>query len=312
MTTAIVWSDRYVDHDTGDHPESPQRILAIERALRAAGMFDDRAVLAPQPIALEAVLAVHNERVVERVRTTCERGGGWLDHDTVVSPESFDVALLAAGGAVRAVDAVLDGLAPAAFALVRPPGHHAEPLRSMGFCLFNSIAIAARHAQQRTDNGRVAIVDWDVHHGNGTQAIFWSDPSVLFVSMHQYPFYPGTGAASERGVGAGLGTTVNVPLPAGSGDDVYRSAFETVVAPAVRAFAPDLLLVSAGFDAHMDDPLAMMRMTTDGFAALGRGVRDLAAKCCAGRLVLVLEGGYNLKALGDGVVAVVRELDAGT
>jgi acetoin utilization deacetylase AcuC-like enzyme len=310
MNTAIVWSDRYAEHDTGDHPESPERLFALERALRAAGMFADRPILAPQPAAVETILGVHRQPVVERIQRACEQGGGWIEQDTVVSADSFDVALLAVGGALRAVDAVLDGESRAAFSLARPPGHHAEPARSMGFCLFNSIALAARHAQTREGVERVAIFDWDVHHGNGTQAVFWSDPDVLFVSMHQYPFYPGTGSAAERGAGDGLGTTLNLPLPAGSGDDAYLSIFTESVAPAIRAFEPDMLLVSAGFDPHVADPLAMMRVTTPGFAALARGVRDLAGECCDGRLVLVLEGGYNLKALGDGVVAVLRELDA--
>jgi acetoin utilization deacetylase AcuC-like enzyme len=281
----------------------------LERALRAAGMFDDRTVIAPQPATEEAIVGVHSAAVVRRVRETAAAGGAWLDPDTFVSTDSFDVGLLAVGGACAAVDAVMSGASRRAFALVRPPGHHAEPLRSMGFCLFNNVAIAARRAQIQYDIERVAIIDWDVHHGNGTQAIFWSDPSVLFISLHQYPFYPGTGSAAERGVGAGEGTTVNLPLPAGSGDEAYLQAFSSIVEPSVRAFAPDLVMVSAGFDAHADDPLAMMRMSTSGFVALARGVAKLADEVSEGRLVLVLEGGYNLSALGESVVAVLRELD---
>jgi acetoin utilization deacetylase AcuC-like enzyme len=312
MNTAIVWSDDYLDHETGSHPESPERIIALRQALQAEGMFEDRLVLAPQPVELDAVLAVHSAAVVERVRRVANQGGGWLDPDTFVSASSYEVALLAVGGACRAVDAVMTGEAPRAFALPRPPGHHAEPDRSMGFCLFNSIAIAARHAQRAYGLARIAIVDWDVHHGNGTQAVFWRDPSVLFISLHEYPFYPGTGAAGERGAGPGEGLTINIPLAAGGGDDVYVTQFDEIVIPALRAFAPELLLVSAGFDPHRDDPLALMQKTTDGFATLAGKLRDAADELCEGRLVAVLEGGYNLRALGESAVATLRAFDAPT
>jgi acetoin utilization deacetylase AcuC-like enzyme len=308
--TALVWSSAYTRHATGSHPESPERIRALERALRAAGMFEDRLVLEPVPAALESVLAVHTPAVIDLIQRAAHQGGAWLDPDTFVSADSYDVALLAAGGACRAVDAVLDGEAPRAFALVRPPGHHAEPDAPMGFCLFNNIAVAAEHALGAHGLERVAIVDWDVHHGNGTQAAFWRDPRVLFVSLHQYPFYPGTGSGAERGAGAGEGYTLNLPLAAGGGEEVYVTAFEDAVLPAVRAYAPELLLVSAGFDAHASDPLAMMRMSTEGYARLATMLRDVAREVCSGRLVLVLEGGYNLTALGDGVVATLRALDA--
>ena len=307
-TTSLIWSTEYQRHDTGSHPESPERIGALERALAEAGMFEDRKVYAPQPAPVEAVTAVHSPAMVERVRRASENGGARMDPETFVSPDSYEVALLAAGGAMQAVDLVLEGDAQRAFALVRPPGHHAEPNRAMGFCLFNNVAVAARDAIERHGLERVAIIDWDVHHGNGTQAIFWEDQAVLFVSLHQYPFYPGSGARHERGGGAGEGFTVNVPLPAGSGDDAYRAAFSDVVVPAVAAFDPQLIIVSAGFDAHRDDPLAQMRLSTNAFSEMAGVTHDLAKQYCDGRLVLVLEGGYNLTALGESVVAVLDTL----
>jgi acetoin utilization deacetylase AcuC-like enzyme len=310
--TALIWSDRFRLHDTAGYPEAPERIDALRGALEAAGMFAERLVLVPEPVGLESVMLVHAPDVAELAQRAAAQGPALLDADTVVSPGSYEVALLAAGAACLAVDTVVAGAAPRAFALVRPPGHHAEPERSMGFCLFNNIAIAARHAQTRHGLERIAIVDWDVHHGNGTQAAFWTDPSVLFVSTHQYPFYPGSGAAAERGADAGLGFTLNLPLRAGSDDAIYTAAFEEHVLPALDAFAPQLILVSAGFDAHRADPLAMMRMTTEGFAQLTRLVQSAAERLCGGRMALVLEGGYNLEALGASVVAVVRALDAPT
>ena len=307
--TALIWSERFCLHDTAGYPESPGRIGALRRALTAAGMFDDRLVLEPQPVTLDALAAVHLPALVELVRRAAEQGPALLDADTVVSPGSYEVALLAAGAACAAVETVLSGAAPRAFALGRPPGHHAEPNRAMGFCLFNNVAIGARYLQRRFGIRRVLVVDWDVHHGNGTEATFWSDPSVLFTSTHQYPFYPGTGAAGDRGAGPGDGYTLNVPLPAGAGDERYLAAFEEQLLPALWSFEPQLVLISAGFDAHQDDPLAMMRMTTRGFARLAALVQAVAEECCDGRVALVLEGGYNLDALGASVVAVVRALD---
>ena len=285
--------------------------MALERALSAAGMFDDRAVHAPVAAEIEAITAVHNPALVERVQRTAANGGAWMDPDTYVSAASYDVALLAAGAAVQAVDIVMSGDQRRVFSLGRPPGHHAERNREMGFCLFNNVAVAARHAIDQYGLSRIAIVDWDVHHGNGTQAIFWEDPNVLFMSLHQYPFFPGTGAHTERGVGRGEGYTFNIPLPAGSGDDLYQQAFTDLVRPALDAFQPELILVSAGFDAHRSDPLAQMQVSTECFAMMADTLNQAALQWCAGRLVLVLEGGYNLQALGDSVVTVINALDAG-
>jgi acetoin utilization deacetylase AcuC-like enzyme len=251
----------------------------------------------------DQILAVHSRPHLEFVRRVCESGGGMLDAgDTLVVPESFAAAQRAAGAVTAAVDAVLGNKARAAFCAVRPPGHHAESGQPMGFCLFNSVAIAARHAQQRHGVSKVAILDWDVHHGNGTQEIFYEDPSVFYISLHQYPFYPGTGARNERGKGDGEGYTLNFPLPAGSGEKAYFPLFEKEIVPALERYKTDLLIISAGFDAHRDDPLAGMELTEQSFAEMTRFVRNVAP------IVSVLEGGYNLEALARSVEAHVRAL----
>ncbi|MCS6863183.1 MAG: histone deacetylase, partial [Abditibacteriales bacterium] len=238
-----------------------------------------------------------------------ESGGGMMTADTPVSAESYAVALLAVGGALRAVDAVMSGEADNAFVLVRPPGHHALPQSGMGFCLFNNVAIAARYAQQTYGVSKVCIVDWDVHHGNGTQEAFYTDPSVLFFSIHQYPWYPWHwGAADERGEGAGVGFNVNVPMRAGSTDWEYRQALEETLEPCVNDFQPDLMLVSAGYDAHIADPLGRMKLTVEGFYEMTRIVKALAAQHCNGRLVAVLEGGYNVQSLAESVATTLNEM----
>ncbi|WP_038038588.1 histone deacetylase [Thermorudis peleae] len=307
--TALILSDDFLRHETGDHPESPSRLIAIRQGLQQAGMLADRPVWEPQPASLELVTAIHRPEYVSMVERLALLGGGWLDADTVVCPVSYPVALLAAGAAVQAVDAVMAGQAPRVFAFVRPPGHHAEPGRGMGFCLFNNIAIAAWHALHAYRLQRVAILDWDVHHGNGTQAAFYDTDRVLFISLHQWPLYPGTGRASETGRGEGLGFTLNLPLLPGTGDARYLALFDETIEPRLLDYRPELLLVSAGYDAHWQDPLADMRVTEQGFAAMAARVRRWADTLCAGRLVLVLEGGYNLAALAASVVATLQALD---
>ncbi|HEY7620202.1 MAG TPA: histone deacetylase [Solirubrobacteraceae bacterium] len=276
------------EHDTGAHPERIARIVAIERALHERGWLGWDVRDSPA-VERDALLAVHPAGYVERIEAVCAAGGGALDVDTIVSEGSYRAGMHAAGGAMAVVDALLGGEAPpkCAASVHRPPGHHALATRALGFCLFNNAAIAARAAQAEHGLDRVAILDWDVHHGNGTQDIFWDDPSVLYISLHQWPFYPGTGRPGE-----GNATTLNVPLPAGSGNEDYLRAFEEIVEPAVSGFEPELLIVSAGFDAHADDPLASMEVTGHGFRELARRCRGLAPRVAA-----VLEGGYNLETL---------------
>lgn len=305
LETLLLHDDAMIAHDPGrGHPERPERLRAIAEKLRARPIAGTRLV-APSPVPLAAALRVHTPVHVERVSAARGKQHSF-DPDTHASPASVDAAFLAAGAAVEAVDAVLDGRARNAFALVRPPGHHAEPGRIMGFCLLNNVAIAAEHALARPDVERVLVIDWDVHHGNGTQAAFYGRRDVLFFSAHQYPFYPGTGALHEQGKGEGEGYTINVPLPAGSTDADYRRMLTDVVAPAASRFRPDLVLVSAGFDAHRQDPLGGMSLTEEGFADLCAMVKAIADEHAGGRLVLVLEGGYDLQGLADSVHACIE------
>jgi acetoin utilization deacetylase AcuC-like enzyme len=283
-------------HDPGPgHPERPERYDAVAAAVTASGAD----VVEPRPASPEALERIHDPRLLELMRRLCESGGGAIDPDTVVNESSFDVARLASGAAVAAVNAVLDGEVYTAFCAGRPPGHHAEPGWAMGFCLVNHVAVAAAHARWRGVE-RVAILDWDAHHGNGTQAAFWRDPSVLYVSLHQFPHYPGTGSVSERGDGAGEGTTLNLPLAAGTTEELFLATFRAAALPAVRAFDPGLLLVSAGFDAHRDDPLCGLNLSA---AAFGTMTEELA-NVGAGQ-VYVLEGGYDLPALEQSVGAML-------
>jgi acetoin utilization deacetylase AcuC-like enzyme len=304
LETLLLYDDAMMAHDPGrEHPERPERLRAIAETLRARPIAGTRLV-APSPVPIEAALRVHTPVHVERVRAARGKRASF-DPDTHTSPGSVDAALLAAGAAVEAVDAVLDGRAQNAFALVRPPGHHAEPGRAMGFCFLNNVAIATEHALARPEVERVLVLDWDVHHGNGTQAAFYGRRDVLFVSAHQYPFYPGTGALHETGREAGEGYTINVPMPVGSTDGDYRRMLTDVVMPAAAAFRPDLVLVSAGFDAHRRDPLGGMGLTEEGFADLCAAVKAIADAHAGGRLVLVLEGGYDLHGLAESVHACI-------
>ncbi len=284
------------------HPESPNRLRAIMQRLEQSGRLATLTRIEPRKAEDEWVTLVHRPEYVAMLnRQAPTHGRISLDADTAMSPGSLRAAYLAAGGALAGVDAIMAGQVRHAFCAVRPPGHHAEADRAMGFCLFNNVAIAARYAQKRYGLQRVLIVDWDVHHGNGTQHSFESDPSVLFFSTHQYPHYPGTGRASECGRGAGEGLTINVPMEAGEGDDEYRAVFQKVLVPAADAFKPEFVIVSAGFDAHRDDPLASMGLTEEGYADLTTIVAGIAKQHCQGRLLSSLEGGYNLTALAASV-----------
>jgi acetoin utilization deacetylase AcuC-like enzyme len=308
--TGFVYDGVYLKHDTGaGHPERPERLTAIVEQLKQKGLLAKLVELKPAAAPVEWLTKVHTPAYVERVGRSCRAGAGYLDSaDTPVSTNSYDVALLAAGGVLCAVDAVMEGRVENAFCAVRPPGHHALKERAMGFCLFNNVAIAARYIQHKHKLARVLIVDWDVHHGNGTQACFYDDPTVFYFSTHQSPFYPGTGSAEERGEGSGRGFTLNVPLPAGSEDAQYKQAFEEKLKPAAAAFKPDFVLVSAGFDAAKGDLLGGMKLTPAGYAQLTRIVKEIARQHCQGRLVSVLEGGYHLEALAASVEAHVRTL----
>ena len=300
--TAIIYHPDYLLHETGSHPERKERLLAIMRLIEESGI--DVRKIEPEPASIEQIRYIHDPEYIEKVKYHSEHEIP-LDPDTVVCKNSYHAALLAAGGAIRAASLAMSG--ENAFALLRPPGHHALPDRGMGFCIFNNIAIGARHAQRKGCE-RVLIVDWDVHHGNGTQHIFYDDPSVFYFSVHQYPHYPGTGSSGETGEGDGRGYTLNVPLPAGSGDAAYLDAFKKILTPAALEFDPDIILVSAGFDAHIDDPLAGMAVTTAGFGRMASIVSSIAGKCCEGRLAIMLEGGYDLPALSHSVLAVLEVL----
>ncbi len=298
----FIFHPDYLKHETGrHHPEEPARLTGIIRHLEACGLLAALVRTEPTEPARDWLTLAHSLQHIKAMEAACARGMQALDPDTYVSPGSYRAALLAVGGALQAVDQVVEGIVASAFVALRPPGHHAERKRAMGFCLFNNIAIAARYAQKRYGIERVLIVDWDVHHGNGTQHAFEDDPSVLFFSTHQYPFYPGTGRAAERGSGAGFDYTLNVPLAAGCGDREYIEVFENILYPAAQAFRPDLVLISAGFDAHREDPLAGMNVTEDGYERMTTIVRDIAEQFGGGRVISLLEGGYNPEALARSV-----------
>ena len=302
--------DDVLAHDVPGHPERPARIRALEAEMSAHGWFG---ALREQAPAVERSLlhAVHPESHVAFVEELCEAGGGAIDADTYAMPGTFGAALRACGGSVALVDALLGGEAAVGVSAVRPPGHHAETARAMGFCFFGNVAVAARRATAAHGLSRVLILDWDVHHGNGTNDIFHADSDVLFVSIHEYPLYPGTGPASDVGSGAGEGFTVNLPVPGGSGDAAYRSLVEHVGAALVREWEPELVLISAGFDAHRDDPLATCRVSEAGFAGMAASLRR-AADGVGAPLGVVLEGGYDLGALAGSMAAVMPVLVDGS
>ncbi|HEY2986969.1 MAG TPA: histone deacetylase [Candidatus Binatia bacterium] len=306
--SAIVIDPEYLKHDPGrSHPERPQRVKVL-LDLTAGLERENFQLLPPRPATREQIESVHGGEYIELVQATSKSNRYALDGDTVTCRDSFGVGLLAVGGFLTLLDAIAAGEARNGFALVRPPGHHALRDRAMGFCLFNTVAIGAHHVKRRYGAERVLIMDWDVHHGNGTQDAFYRDPSVLYLSTHQYPYYPGTGAAGEMGAGAGEGTTVNVPLPAGCGDLEYLRVFREIVVPVAEKFAPDWILVSAGFDPHQRDPLGGMNVTESGFGAMATGLIELAEKHAGGKIAFLLEGGYDLAALKSSVLAVLLQM----
>jgi acetoin utilization deacetylase AcuC-like enzyme len=288
-------------HDTGAHPESIKRLQGIEEVFHRPELEPHLQRIFPRAAEVAELCEIHERGYVLQVQKACAGGIHALDPDTIISPESYEEARLAAGGVLAAMDAVVSGEVKNAFCAVRPPGHHAERDRAMGFCLFNNVAVAARYAQKKHNLQKVLIVDWDVHHGNGTQNSFYEDASVFYFSIHQYPHYPGTGTQDQSGKGAGKGFTMNIPFPVGCGDEEYREIFERILIPEADRFAPDLILISAGFDAHKDDPLAGIQVTAKGFGYMTEALARLADRHCGGRLVSMLEGGYNISALKNSV-----------
>jgi acetoin utilization deacetylase AcuC-like enzyme len=310
MKVGLVWDQRFLAHAAADHVERPERLTAIRSALVKAGLWDRLVHIPARPATDDLLGLVHTRDYIQRIRATAGTAEPvWLDSDTYVSAGSWEAAQLAAGGVCEAVDAVMKGDVASAFCAVRPPGHHASAGRAMGFCLFNNVAIAARHLQKDHGLARVLIVDWDVHHGNGTQDTFYRAAGVMYVSVHQSPLYPGTGSAEEKGEGPAAGHILNFPLAAGSGEPEFLAAWKEGLAAAEK-FKPEFILMSVGFDAHQDDPLGGLKLSEKTYAEATRQVRALADRTASGRIVSTLEGGYNLDALGASVVAHVQALAA--
>jgi len=308
MTVGLIYNPVYLEHDTGEHLENRQRLVEVVGLLERSGLMSQLTPLEPYPASIEEMCLVHTQQHLAHIQTCARSGGGWLDLDTCMCPQSYKTALYAVGGAIVGVDWVMSGDVDSAFALLRPPGHHATADEAMGFCLFNNIAIAASYALKHHHLARVLIVDFDCHHGNGTQEIFYRHPGVMYFSAHQYPFYPGTGYLDEIGEGEAEGTKVNVPLPAHCGDSGYVRTFEEILAPSAQRFHPQLILVSAGFDPHWADPISSMEMSVAGFAKLAAILKELAQELCPGRLLFLLEGGYHLQALAYSVKATLEVL----
>jgi acetoin utilization deacetylase AcuC-like enzyme len=308
VSTCFVYDQRFLQHNRPGHVERRERLEAIMQALRERGLLEGLGEVPASEVAREHLLKVHREHYVNTVRDVAERGGGNLDADTYLNDRSYHVALLAAGGLVKLVNAIVDGRYDNGFGFVRPPGHHALPGRGMGFCIFNNIAVAAKYLLEQKGLERILIVDFDLHHGNGTQEIFFDSEKVLYFSTHQYPYYPGSGHWSEVGEGKGQGYTVNVPLPAGVGDEGYQRIFDEILYPLAERYRPQIVLASAGYDAHWADPLGMMQLSTTGYASLTAVLMEMAAELCAGRLAFTLEGGYDLEALSFSVAATLQAL----
>jgi len=307
--TGFVYHPDYLKHDAGPfHPESPQRLMAVINGVKSSGLWEKLVHLEPSPASTEQVKYVHTDTYVKFLQEFCAKGGGNLELDTGVSKDSYDVALLAVGGVIKALNAVMDGEVDNAFAAVRPPGHHALSDTGKGFCLFNNLAIGARYLQKERGLQKILIVDWDVHHGDGINYTFYDDPSVFYFSVHQYPFYPGTGKAYETGRGEGAGYTMNIPVPFGTGVEQYIDIFEKKLKPAGLRYKPDFILISAGFDGHKDDPLGGTELTSDSYGKLTDVVLEVAEESCNGRIVSSLEGGYDPHALSESVIEHLKRM----
>jgi len=306
--TGLVYHDAYLTHGDPHHPENAERLRAAVGHLKASGLWDQLQHLPPRPATPEEVLWVHTEDYLEELELISRQGGGSLDADTYATEETYDVALLAAGGCLAATEAILARQVRNALCLVRPPGHHTLPNRGMGFCFLNNVALAAELALRRGHRDQVSIVDWDVHHGNGTQEVFFARGEVQYLSIHQGALYPGTGSVDEVGLDDGAGTTVNIMLPPGAQDRHYVEAFEELIIPLIHAFDAEMIFVSCGFDSHANDHLARMCLTNSGYYEMTRLLVELAEELCEGRVLVVLEGGYDLQAMASGTEAVVRAL----
>jgi acetoin utilization deacetylase AcuC-like enzyme len=294
----LVYHPTYLLHETRVHPENKLRLIKILKYLEESKIRDNLFYIPPRLASIEEISLIHPLTYIKMIERACQTNKRSLDPDTQICPKSYEVALLAAGGVISAIDAVMKGeKVKRAFALIRPPGHHAEPDRGMGFCIFNNVAIGAKYAQNKYEIKKILIIDFDVHHGNGTQLVFYDDPTVLYCSIHQYPFYPGTGTQLEKGEGKGEGFTINIPLPAKSGDSEYIQAFKSYIYPQAVEFNPQLVLVSAGFDGYKDDPVGGMNLTNEGYKHLSKMICDIANQTCDGKIVSCLEGGYNVDAL---------------
>jgi acetoin utilization deacetylase AcuC-like enzyme len=308
LNTGIVFDLEFLKHDQPGHPENSRRLESIITGLKEKELFGELKLLNSRPAEINELTICHTKEYVEYVKAFCENGGGYLDPDTYANKHSFIAAAIAVGSSINLTKAVVNGELKNGFALLRPPGHHALANKSMGFCLFGNIAIAAKFALSEPAVKKVAIVDFDVHHGNGTQALVGDDPNILFISTHQYPFYPGTGSIRETGKGEAEGTIVNIPLQAGVGDRGFKLVYDKVVIPSLEKFKPDLILVSAGYDAHWDDPLANLNLSLTGYNWISHELIKIAERICAGKIIFFLEGGYNLEVLSNGVVNSVRAI----
>ncbi|OHD68987.1 MAG: histone deacetylase [Spirochaetes bacterium RBG_16_49_21] len=313
MATAYLFDPIFLKHKTGwGHPEKPERLEAINSAIASASFYKDLVKVGPVVPDMKYLEMIHSPSYIQRVKKEIKSGVSYLDSmDTAVCGESYEVALMAVGGSLNMCDTVMKGAAANGFCAVRPPGHHAEKDYAAGFCIFNNIAIAAKYLQSRCGIKRIAVVDWDVHHGNGTQHSFERDSSVLYISLHQFPHYPGTGSAEETGAGKGAGYTMNIPMHAGSGDEEYLTAFQNRIIPSLEKFKPEIILISAGFDGHKSDPLSSIRLSSDAYAEFTNMLMAIAGRHGTGRIIAFLEGGYNLSALSESVLAMMEALVRG-